>query len=346
MLQHNENDIHRSILVLREPDSVWSPDAKAGVLASAEAIHRGLEQAGYDVIPVQAESANALLTELLPYNPARYPVFNWFEGFEPDAEDLAQVTALLDEIGFVYTGSDTVAIRMSQNKIRTRRVLLAHGIPTPEGQPVSAGTLRAWSRFPAIVKLATEHGSESLTSSAVVQNPEELFARVAELQFAGFDSLMVSEFIDGREFTISLWGNGTLEMLPLLEVDYSACPASMPHIRSFEAKWDTASNAYRFVKLAAPRDLGFGVEESIERVARETYRAFKLRDYARIDLRLRGETPYVIDVNSNPDITPDSSFVAAAQRAGEDYSAMLDRIVRLAIHRAGARQAHSPHAAR
>jgi len=321
-------------LVLREHDSVWAPDAKAGVVAAAEAIHGGLEQAGYKVIPIQVESADTLLSALQLFNPARHAVFNWFEGFETDAEDAARVTALLDELGFTFTGADALALRVTQNKLHTKRVLIAHGIPTPKSQPVSSDNLSAWTCYPAIVKLTSEHGSEELTPNAVVHNEADLRARVGELQTAG-KSLMVSEFMEGREFTVSLWGNGFLETLPLLEVDYSMCPAGLPHIRSFEAKWETASEAYRSVKLIAPHNLCPELLNRIERVACDAYRALGLRDYGRIDIRLNGDTPYVIDVNSNPDISSDSSFVAAAERAGYDYPAMLDRIVRLAIHRAG-----------
>jgi len=76
------------------------------------------------------------------------------------------------------------------------------------------------------------------------------------------------------------------------------------------------------------------LRERIERIARETYRAFCLRDYGQIDLRLRGDVPLVIDVNANPDLGTDGSFYAAAKSGGYDYPAMLDRIVRLAIERA------------
>ena len=60
-----------------------------------------------------------------------------------------------------------------------------------------------------------------------------------------------------------------------------------------------------------------------------------LADFGRIDIRMRDNIPLVIDVNSNPDITAGSSFITAAEFGGYDYSATLDRIVRLAIARAG-----------
>lgn len=144
-------------------------------------------------------------------------------------------------------------------------------------------------------------------------------------------SFIVSEFIDGREITVALWGNDAIEVLPLVEVDFHS---RLPHIRTFEAKWEATSPACRGSQLICPPHLSREIKSRIEQVALDTYRAFSLRDYGRIDIRLRDGVPYVIDVNPNPDITAGSSFVIAAQEAGYNYSEMVDRIARLATQRA------------
>jgi D-alanine-D-alanine ligase len=173
-----------------------------------------------------------------------------------------------------------------------------------------------------------------LTVESVVNDADVLCARVAELRSAGIQKLMVAEFVDGREFTVALWGNGTVEALPLTEVDFSALPPAMPRIRTYDAKWDAASPAYHATKLVQASDVPPDLQNRIERVARAAYRAFGLRDYGRVDIRVRDNTPFVIDVNAHPDITAEGSFFATAQFGGYAYSAMLDRIVRLAIARA------------
>ncbi len=303
------------------------------MLATAQAIHQGLYQAGYEVIPLPIASPQELPQALLPYNPGRCIVFNWYEGVEVAAQDAAQVTSWLDELGYTYTGADTLTLRTTQDKLRVKRVLSSHGIPTPRWQSLRGQNAHEWSWFPAIVKVANEHGSEHLTHRSVVYDQESLLCRAAELHALGADHLMVSEFLQGREFTVALWGNGHLETLPLVEVDYGALPATVPHVRTQAAKWELLSADYAAVHLGAPRNLRAEWRERIEEVARETWRALHLRDYGRVDLRMRGDEPNAIDVNCNPDLAADSSFVAAAMLGGYTYSTMLDRIVRLAIHR-------------
>ncbi len=329
---------HRTVLVLREHDSVWTPEAKMEVLAYAHALHDALEQAGYTVVPVQIQSPTDLPAALSPFDPNECLILNWFEGIEPGATDGAQVVAKLDELGFIYTGSDAHAWRIAQNRRHAKRLLRAHAIPTPLWQPLTPETVDDWRIYPAIVKLADDHGSENLSDDSVVYDAAGLRAQMHRLHAEGIHELIVSEFVDGREFTVALWGNHPVETLPLTEVDFSALlPGSMP-IRTFQAKWDTTSFAHDATKLVQPTDLAPALRHRIEQVARATYRVFGLRDYGRVDLRLRDHTPMVIDVNANPDITFESTFLVAAQFGGYDYPAMLDRIVRIALARASSRR--------
>lgn len=334
-MQHRDHcDGQPTVIVLREHDSIWAPSAKAGVLAAAEAIHSALAQAGHQVVPMQVESPAQLPTMLKPFDPARCVVFNWHEGVESGAHDAVQIATLLDVLGCTYTGAGTLALQMTQDKLRAKRLLRAYGIPTPNWQSLAGNDLE-WDSYPAIVKVASEHGSECLTAESVVHNDQALRARAADLKAWGYEQLMVSEFVDGREFTVSLWGNGTIDALPLIEIDYSDLPPALPRLRTYDAKWVDSSDAYQRTRLVRPQNLSDEDHKRIVRVARDTYRAFGLRDFGRIDIRMRDSIPLVIDVNSNPDITAGSSFITAAEFGGYDYSATLDRIVRLAIARAG-----------
>jgi D-alanine-D-alanine ligase len=205
-------------------------------------------------------------------------------------------------------------------------------VPTPTWQLVERGKLKGWERYPAIVKVANEHGSECLTDASVVHDRQSLRERVEELGIT-YRKLIVSEYIGGREFSVSLWGDGRIEALPVVEIDYSAFPPEWPRVRTFDAKWDANSEAYNEIRVVCKPPLSRALKNRIEHVAHAAYQACRLRDYGRIDIRLRDQEPLVIDVNSNPDIVGDSTFVLAAERGGYDYSAMLERIVRLAIRR-------------
>ncbi len=324
----------RTVLVLREDDSVWTPQAQCQVLEHTHALHTGLAQVGYTVIPIQIKHPTQVAEALRPFNRNECVILNWFEGVEPNAADGIQVLNELDRLGFTYTGSSALAWQMAQDRLRAKRLLCAHAIPTPRWQKLSEEMLADWAIYPALVKVANDHGSEYLTAASVVHNSAQLRARFDELRHQGIHDLMVVEYIDGREFTVALWGNGTIQALPLVEIDFSALPPDLPSIRSFDAKWDATSVAYHAIKLVPATSVATDLQERIVRVAQAAYRAFGLRDYGRVDIRLADGIPYVIDVNANPDITFEGSFAVAAQFGGYTYSAMLDQIVRLAIERA------------
>jgi D-alanine-D-alanine ligase len=327
-----DSTTHSTVLLLEEEESVWSPEAAAEVLAAIQVVRKALERAGYKVVRIPVSSPQALREELKPFDPRECVVFNWYEGVEEAARDAIQVAALLDQLGYAYTGADASALLLTQDKARTKRVLEEHCIPTPPWQLVERGRLKGWERYPAIVKVANEHGSECLTDSSVVHDRHGLRQRVEELGTT-YRKLMVSEYIGGREFSVALWGDGRIEALPVVEIDYSLFSPQRPRVRTFDAKWDIHSEPHDEIRVVCQPTLPRALMSRIEGVAHAAYQACRLRDYGRIDIRLSDQEPLVIDVNSNPDIVGDSSFVLAAEGGGYDYPAMLERIVSLAIRR-------------
>ncbi|MGE5141269.1 MAG: D-alanine--D-alanine ligase family protein [Rudaea sp.] len=323
----------QTVLILEEHESVWSEEARAEVRACVAKVQAGLEGRGYRAICLQVKSPEALPELLAPYDPGTCIVFNWYEGVERSGRDCIQVAAQLDRLGYLYTGADAATLRRTQDKVGTAALLQSSGVPTPVCVRISEDKLPRWERYPAIVKLANEHGSECLTDESVVCDEQGLRRCVGELGAPADRPLMISEFIAGREFTISLWGNGHLEVLPIVEMDYSRLSPGLPHLRTYDAKWDPEAEAYRSIKLVSPPSAPAALLTRIVDVAQSAYSACELRDYGRVDIRLHDEEPRVIDVNANPDLAADSSFTLAAARAGMDSTAMVERIIRLALRR-------------
>src|SRR5262249_33088405 len=157
--------------------------------------------------------------------------------------------------------------------------------------------------------------------------------RSRELMAEYREGVLAERYVDGREVNVTLFGSGDdVEVLPVHEIDFAAMPSDRPRIVSYAAKWDENHVDYAGTKpvplVAASRPL---VAE-IERVARAAWRALELRDYGRVDLRVDAAgVPWVIDVNPNPDISPDAGVARAAAAAGMAYPQMVGRIAELAL---------------
>jgi len=143
----------------------------------------------------------------------------------------------------------------------------------------------------------------------------------------------VEDFIDGREFHVSLWGNGRVEMLPPAEMDFSVFPAVRDRLCSYDAKFVPGSRHYEGIRTLLPAPLSADELATMEAVCREAYQVIGCRDYGRLDLRVRDGVCYILDVNPNADISFDASLACAAEVAGHSYGEVGSNILSLASRR-------------
>jgi D-alanine-D-alanine ligase len=267
-------------------------------------------------------------------------VFNLAESFGGKSALESNVAALLNLLGLRYTGSSPAGLLLAGDKSLTKKILRLHDIRSPEFATLYRGALD-WAgnlSFPLIVKPPQEDASIGITSSSVVRDLKELFGKIDEMQSQFQAPVLVEEFVDGREFYVGVLGNVQPEALPVIELDFSAMPAGLPRIASWDAKWGTdgrgAGDEYSGTKSVFPEGIADELVVRMHRVAVECFQALRLRDYARIDLRVtEGGDVYVIEVNPNPYLERESEFARAAERAGHSYDALVSRIVDLAAAR-------------
>ena len=194
--------------------------------------------------------------------------------------------------------------------------------------------------FPAIVKPAAEDASHGIDSGSVVRDEPALRARARFLIERYAQPALAEAFVEGREINVGLIETPHgLEVLPLSEIDYSGFPPDMPHIVSYAGKWIETSRDWALTQVVAARDLDDEQRARIESVARAAFETLGLAGYGRVDLRLDAQTnPFVIDVNANPDISPDAGFALAAARAGYAYADVVAWIAESGLRRGRARR--------
>jgi D-alanine-D-alanine ligase len=281
----------------------------------------------------------ALVGALKAADPAL--VFNLAESFDGKSALESNVAALLNLIGLRYTGSSPAALLMAGDKSLTKKVLSFHEILTPEFATVYRGALDHVGdlSFPLIVKPPQEDASLGITSKSVVRDIRELLGTMDALQREFQSPVLVEEFIEGREFYVGLLGNVTPVALPVMELDFSAFPPDRPKVASWEAKWGEGGSGaegetgaeFAGTRSIFPTDVPAELLARMQAVAVESFNALRLRDYARVDLRVTPtEKIYVIEVNPNCYLEQSGEFSRAAAESGIAHSALIARIVELA----------------
>jgi len=316
-------------LIKGEPQDLL---AERGVTLCAEAVADALRSAGYEVaeVPVRRDVEVALA----PYPPTAWMVFNLGEGLEGRLFEEPRIVWALEAMGYCFTGSDGYAVASSVDKARAKGLLAGRGIATPcwrlfrhpNELSIGDGDLP----FPLIVKPVAEDASIGVGTGAVVESVGALRDRVAYVVETHRQMALCERFIAGREFNVSLWGEPP-EVLPLAEIDFSAFDDPLARIVSFAAKWEEASFEYHHTPVLCPAPVHPGLGKEICGTALRAWEAIGCRSYARVDMRLDEEdVPHVVEVNCNPDLSPEAGFHRAARAAGFEYEEMVARIVDVA----------------
>lgn len=259
-------------------------------------------------------------------------VFNLFEGFEDSPETECQFVRDLELAGIAFTGGSSAVLARCLDKGKTKDVLVKHGVPTAAYQLLDSSNIdQLRVSLPAIVKPLREDASHGLVSQSVVPDLPSLERQVrsVELRFGG--PVLVEEFLTGREFNVSILGGATPEILPISEIVYSS-GMPVPPILTYDAKWSPQHPAYRASLPRCPACLSIDRQQEIERVALAAYRAVGSPPYARVDLRCDDAgRPNVLEVNPNPDLSPEAGMALQAAAAGWSYGRLIELIVALAM---------------
>jgi len=264
-------------------------------------------------------------------------IFNLIESFDGDDTKEMHVVAYMDLMGLRYTGAGPHAIFLSQDKAIAKKIFAFHGIKTPffatsyRGRSDHAHDIS----FPLIVKPALEDGSIGIDANALVTNIKEMMERLHYIQDEFDSPALIEEYIEGREIYAGILGSyESAQVLPLVELDMSRLPEGTPKIATYDVKFEKNTEAYKLTKSQVAEDLDEATTKRLSDTALAAYRALKLRDYGRIDMRLapNGDV-YVIEANPNPWLASRQEFAMAARAAGRSYSELIGEIVELAMSR-------------
>jgi D-alanine-D-alanine ligase len=262
------------------------------------------------------------------------------DGYMNDSDKALHICAMLDLIGIPYTGSGVRAMAVTADKQAQLTLARSMGVPVPESRYVELGAaLPEDVKFPAFVKPNGTDGSFGITRKSLVRNPSELKDAVAVVreEFALKCPILIQEFIDGPDVTVSILGNppDALVALPPTIEDYSALPDDLPKIFGYEAKWDQSSPYWKIQTKRA--ELPEATAALLMAASQALFSRFGIQDYGRFDWRLdeHGE-PHFLEANANCGWCWDGHLALAASFGGLSYSQLFEAILRHAFRRHGA----------
>ncbi len=322
---------NQPVLPEDHPDAVSEHE----ILYTADAVHKNLAEAGYEVARLGVNyDPGALVNGLRVHRPDI--VFNLFEGTADHGHTEAYAAGVMQWLGIPFTGSPFETLCLARNKHMTKHLLRGAGLPTPEFFVVAGAAVPPCPlEWPVIVKPANQDASVGLDQRSVVTDQKALEERVAYLLANYGPPVLVEQFIAGRELCVALLETPELRTLPISEITFVEKPGLWP-IVTFDAKWKPGSEDYEATPPKYPAVVTPKLAERVSSLAVKAFRLLGCRDYARVDFRLRPTgKPYILEVNPNPDFSPDAGLAGGLGSAGTTHAAFTVRLVENALARGG-----------
>ena len=313
--------IHSKYEDVDETSMALNPEGPQQISDTVFNIQSALEAGGHSVTPILADNHLLNTLETIPKPDL---LFNLSSDVS-DKRSQANVVGMLEMTNIPMLGSGLATHVVGLHKEITKSVLAANGIRTARFQLIGDSTdeIRKDFIFPLIVKPEHEGSGIGVTESSKVDSLEHLHAIITEKLNIHQQVLLLEEFLPGREFTVGVMGNTTLEILPIKETIFHK---NGPQLLTNSEKAGSESTE------EIPAKLSFELKNEIEKMAEKTYRVLRCQDFARVDIRLDAKgQPHVIELNTYPGLGKDFSyFPSLARAAGYSYTDLINRLVAIA----------------
>jgi D-alanine-D-alanine ligase len=259
-------------------------------------------------------------------------IFNLADQFKNNRGFDQNIASLLEMQGVPFTGCGATGLVLCKHKGTSKKILGYHHIHVPNFVVIPRGQRIARlkrPKFPLLVKPVKEEASYGISQASFVTSDEQFRERVAFIHEKHDADVIAEEYIEGREFYVSVMGNLKLTVFPIRELVFGQVPPNEPKIATYKAKWDEEYRKRWGLQNQFPEGLEPALVAQIEETCKRIYRLLTIEGYARIDLRLTAANEiYFIEANPNPILAADEDFAQAAGKAGLTYPQLIDRIIR------------------
>jgi D-alanine-D-alanine ligase len=320
------------------PDDIaGKPDAEFFEYKTEYDVLTGLRDLGHEVQKIGLyDDLTPLRQAIQDFKP--HIAFNLLDEFRGETMLDQNVVSYLELVQVPYTGCNPRGLILARDKALSKKILHYHRIHVPRFAVVPAGRKlkRKPARldYPLIVKSQVEEASLGIAEASIVNNDEKLAERVEFMHATVGTSLILEQYVDGRELYVGIMGNTRLQVLPVWELEMRRLRADAPRIATRQVKWNLQLQKRRGVKIGPARNLPPELERLLVKTSKRVYRLLQLSGFARIDFRLDAEgRPFFLEANPNADIGYGEEFAEAAEAAGIDYEPLLDRLLTIGIRK-------------
>lgn len=267
-------------------------------------------------------------------------VFNVCERINDSSLLEPHSAAILDAFNIPYTGSNPFTLGLCIDKIRVKKLLTYHGIPTAKWDYLYdiSDELRDDLKFPLIVKPANTDNSIGVTNDSVVTNKKQLWKQIEYVMKELKRPVLVEEYLEGDEYDVSIIGSeqDDLQVLPLQRNIFNMPKEEgLWNIWTMEYKYKLVDTAQKYVTLQSPpKNVSKKLLSLISEIALDTYNILDCHDYGRVDIKLDADgNPHILELNPNPSINIGDTVPRVAELTGFNYGQFIERIIALSIKR-------------
>jgi D-alanine-D-alanine ligase len=330
----NQRNLHIGIACNLPIDENEAIDAE--LFSVGKNIEKTLNERGYQITFFDFNDLPKAFNELKDSNVDL--VFNVCERINNSSLLEPHAASIFDILQIPYTGSNPFTLGLCIDKIRVKKLLTYHGIPTPKWDYAYNvdDEIDDELEYPLIVKPANTDNSIGITNDSVVVNKKELKKQLEKVIVGLGSPALVEEYIEGDEYDVPIIGSeeDDLRVLPLSRSIFDKMPKGYWHIYAYNSKWEH-DPAYKSVIVEEPSKSGNKKLESlITEIALDTYNILDCHDYGRVEIKVdKNDNPYVLELNPNPSINVKDCLSRTSKFVGMDYGDFLEEIIRLTIKR-------------
>lgn len=266
-------------------------------------------------------------------------VFNVCERINNSSLLEPHAASIFDVLGLPYTGSSPSTLALCIDKIKVKKLLNYHNIPTPKWDYIysDSDTLEKDLSYPLIVKPANTDNSIGISQHSVVSNLDELNKRVSYVLHELKSPALIEEYIEGDEYNIFIMGSDekTFKVLPLSRTVFSELPDDYWHIKTTDSKFGLDKvYSEKIIFQKPPKKVSDKLIQLITEISLDTYNILDCHDYGRVEVKVdKNNNPYVLELNPNPSINVGDVFELTRKHHKKEYADFLEDIIMLTIDR-------------